>query len=50
MTIGEFIIHFLVFFGSYVVGRVAHILGGHLKVPHHWIYGLILIILGIVFW
>ena len=24
--------------------------GGHLNVPHHWIYGLILMILGAVFY
>ncbi len=33
---------------GYSVGRVSHILGGHLNTPHHWIYGLLLMVLGIV--
>lgn len=36
-------------FVSYAVGRISHIYGGHLKAPHHWIYGLILMILGAAF-
>ncbi len=41
-------LYFLVLFGAYAIGRVSHILGGHLKAPHHWIYGMISLILGIV--
>ena len=36
-------------FGGYAIGRISHILGGHLYAPHHWIYGVLLIILGVVF-
>ena len=37
------------FFG-YAIGRVGHILGGHIEAgPDHWIYGLLLIILSLFF-
>ena len=44
----RFIIYFLVLFGAYSVGRIGHILGGHLKAPHHWIYGMLALVVGIV--
>ena len=31
---------------GYVIGRAGHVFGGHIKTLHHWIYGLLLIILG----
>ena len=37
-------------FAGYAVGRISHILGGHLNVPHHWIYGVLLIIVGAIFY
>ncbi len=37
-------------FIGYAVGRISHIYWGYLKTPHHWIYGLILIIAGLVFY
>ena len=47
----------LIAFGRYAAGRIGHILGGqldkrgvHLKAPHHWAYGILAIILGIVFY
>ena len=36
-------------FLGFAIGRVGHILAGHLKAPHHWIYGLILIIISVIF-
>lgn len=45
----NYLIYFLIFFGSYAIGRVSHILGGHLKSPHHWIYGLLLLIVGLIY-
>lgn len=39
----------LVAFLGFVVGRIGHILGGHKKSPHHWIYGYVLIIIGVLF-
>ena len=45
----RFFIYFLVLFGAYTIGRIGHILCGHLKAPHHWIYGVISLILGIVY-
>lgn len=36
-------------FVSYSIGRISHILGGHLNTPHHWIYGVILVIVGLFF-
>ena len=35
-------------FLGYVIGRIGHVLGGSLPAPHHWIYGLLLVILGAV--
>jgi hypothetical protein len=37
-------------FIGYSIGRIGHVLGGHLKSPHHWIYGLALVIVGIFFY
>lgn len=40
----------LIFFGvaffGFTIGRVGHILGGHLNAPDHWIYGVLAIIVG----
>jgi predicted alpha/beta hydrolase len=45
----KIIIYIAVFFISYSIGRISHILGGHLNTPHHWIYGVIALIVGIIF-
>jgi hypothetical protein len=37
-------------FVGFSIGRISHIIGGHLKAPHHWIYGIILILFGIIFY
>ncbi|MEK7095803.1 MAG: hypothetical protein AAB896_00720 [Patescibacteria group bacterium] len=37
-------------FIGYAIGRVSHILGGHLNAPHHWIYGVLAIIVGVIFY
>ncbi len=37
-------------FVGYIIGRTSHMFWGYLKTPHHWIYGLFLIIIGIIFW
>ena len=36
-------------FIGFAVGRLGDKWGGHLNAPHHWIYGLILIILGVIY-
>jgi len=36
-------------FIGFAIGRLGDKYGGHLNAPHHWIYGLILIIIGIIF-
>ena len=46
----QILFYLLTAFLGYTVGRISHIYGGHLKTPHHWIYGLILIIAGLVFY
>jgi len=33
-------------FAGYAIGRVSHIIGGSLDVPHHWVYGAVLIAVG----
>ena len=39
----------IVLFIGYASGRVGHILGGHTKSPHHWLYGAAIILLAIPF-
>jgi hypothetical protein len=46
----DILLYVLITFIGYSIGRIGHIYGGHLKDPHHWIYGLILIIIGIYFY
>jgi len=36
-------------FIGFAIGRLGDKLGGHLNAPHHWIFGLILIIAGIIY-
>lgn len=36
-------------FIGYVIGRIGHILGGHLNTPDHWIYGMLAILVGASF-
>lgn len=44
----EWLLLIILCFGGYAVGRISHILGGHLSTPHHWIYGILAIIVGII--
>ena len=46
----EVILLFVIAFTGYAIGRISHILGGHLNAPHHWIYGVLAIIAGAVFY
>jgi hypothetical protein len=43
----------LVFIGiaflGFAIGRIGHILGGHLNTPDHWIYGVLAVIVGAIF-
>lgn len=50
MNLMQTIIYFGVLFAGYVIGRISHILGGQLNAPHHWIYGILLIIAGSAVW
>jgi hypothetical protein len=43
-------VNLLIAFAGYAIGRVSHILGGHIKAPHHWIYGAVLAIAGGIFY
>lgn len=43
------VIFLVIAFVGYAVGRVGHIYGGHLNTPHHWIYGVLAIIVGAFF-
>lgn len=45
----KFLVYFLVLFGAYAIGRISHILAGHWNVPHHWIYGVISLITGVIY-
>ena len=46
----QILFYILIAFIGYSVGRIGHIYLGYTKSPHHWIYGLILIILGLIFY
>jgi len=35
---------------GYMIGRIGHIYGGNHNSPHHWIYGLILFLVGSFLW
>lgn len=37
-------------FAGFAIGRIGHILGGHLNTPDHWIYGVLAIIVGAIFY
>jgi putative Mn2+ efflux pump MntP len=36
-------------FAGFAIGRFSDKWGGHLPTPHHWIYGLILVVFGIYY-
>lgn len=36
-------------FLGFTIGRVSDKYGGHISAPHHWIYGLIFIAVGIIY-
>ena len=40
----------LIIFSGYTAGRIGHIYGGHLKAPHHWIYGVAMTFGGKMVW
>jgi len=49
------IIYILMAFAGYILGRFGHVYlnvwtGNSKWFPHHWIYGVLLIILGIIYW
>ena len=44
-----FILGFTSLLLGFIVGRFGDKYGGHLNAPHHWIYGLILMIIGIFY-
>jgi len=49
VIVAQAIICGLIAFAGYAIGRIGHVTRGHLKAPHHWIYGLGLLIIGLVF-
>jgi len=44
-----FVVFPAVVFVGYAVGRAGHILGGHTRSPHHWLYGAMMIIIAVLF-
>ena len=46
----EVLIFLIIAFAVFAVGRIGHILGGHLNTPDHWIYGVLAIIVGAIFY
>ena len=45
----NFLFYFFIIFLGFASGRLGHIYFGPLNTPHHWIYGLVSIILGLIF-
>ncbi len=41
------LLYLWVAFAGFAIGRLGHIMGGHLDGPDHWIYGVILFVPGI---
>ncbi len=50
MQISQILFYILIGFIGYAIGRMGHIYLGYIKSPHHWIYGLFLIVLGLIFY
>ncbi|PIR72073.1 MAG: hypothetical protein COU42_02640 [Candidatus Nealsonbacteria bacterium CG10_big_fil_rev_8_21_14_0_10_36_24] len=50
MQIFQILFYILTGFIGYTIGRIGHIQWGHIKSPHHWIYGLFLMFLGLIFY
>lgn len=50
MSLKQTAIYLAVVFAGFAIGRIGHIFGGQLNTPHHWIYGVILVIIGVVLW
>jgi len=50
MKILQVLIYISSVFIGYAIGRISHMYGGYLNAPHHWIYGLILMIAGLSFY
>lgn len=51
MEIMQILIYIVVALGGYILGRLGHKYGGHWRyVPHHWIYGILLIIIGAIYY
>lgn len=50
MQILYILLYILIAFIGFATGRITHIYWGYTKSPHHWIYGLILMILGLIFY
>jgi len=46
----EVIILLALAFAGFAIGRIGHILGGHLNTPDHWIYGVLMMVLGAFFY
>lgn len=44
----NFFLGLIVCFLGFSLGRISHIFGGMSVSPHHWIYGLIIIVVGLV--
>lgn len=42
--------YILIVFSGFAIGRLGHIYGGHLRVPHHWIYGVVMTVGGGAVW
>ncbi len=44
MPVSQILFFIFMAFAGYFIGRLGHIFGGHLKTPHHWIYGFLLMV------
>ncbi len=43
------VINFITTFIGFSIGRIGDKYGGNFNAPHHWLYGFVLIIIGIIY-
>jgi len=46
----QILFYILLAFVGYAAGRIAHIFCGQLETPHHWIFGVFFMIVGLVYY
>lgn len=48
-TLIKGLVFLFVAFAGFALGRIGDKYGGHLNAPHHWVYGLASILVGVIY-